>query len=214
MKTTKKTALSAAFALALTLGLGACSDDDAETPAEPAVQETTDDGGDVDATGDDAGDSGTGDDTDDTDVTGGSEDPGDTGDVTAQALEAIGVAEEASGGVAYEIDDEEDEDGGWEVDVAVDDRSVEVVVDASGVVVRTDNDDLDEDDRAGLEAATISLSEAIELAIAEVGGYLDDVELEEEDGEHYWEVALDGTDQGDDVEVKVSVTGEIVDIDD
>ena len=129
----------------------------------------------------------------------------------AEASRAASGSGEAAGG---EGADEEDEDGSWEVDVAVDDRSVEVVVDASGVVVRTDNDDLDEDDRAGLEAATISLSEAIELAIAEVGGYLDDVGLEEEDGEHYWEVALDGTDQGDDVEVKVSVTGEIVDIDD
>lgn len=213
MKTTKTTALTAAFALALTLGLGACSDDDADTPTQPAVQETTDDQATdeqttddgVDATGDDAGATAT-------DEAGAGTGSGDTADITAQALDAIAAAEEASGGVAYEIDDQED-DGSWEVDVAVDDRSVEVTVDANGTVVRTDDDDLDDDDRAGLAAATITLTEAIELAVAEVGGHLDDAELEEDDGQHYWEVSVDGTDQGDDIEVKVSVTGQILGID-
>lgn len=128
-------------------------------------------------------------------------------------MQAIAAAEDEAGGTAYEIDDQE-QDGSWEVDVAVGDRSVEVTVDADGAVTRTDDDDLDGDDRAGLDAATITLVEAIELAIGEVGGVLDDAELEEDDGTHYWEVSLDGTDRGDDVEVKVSVTGEVLETDD
>lgn len=206
MKTTKTTALTAAFALALTLGLGACSDDDTDTAAPPAAEETTD-GADAGGTGQD----GTGGDADGTGDTGAGEAGPD--DVTNQALDAIAAAEEEAGGTAYEIDDRNGS-GTWEVDVAVDDRSVEVEIDADGAVVGTEDDDLDGDDRAGLEAATISLPDAIKLAIGEVGGYLDDAELEEEDGQHYWEVSLDGTDQGDDIEVKVSVTGEILEIDD
>lgn len=220
MKTTKTTALSAAFALALTLGLGACSDEGAETTTPPAAEDTNDNGGDA-GDGGDSGDDGT-DGTDETgdDGTGGDTGAGDTGagdadpdDVTNQALDAISAAEQETGGIAYEIDDRNGS-GTWEVDVAVDDRSVEVSIDADGAVVGTEDDDLDGDDRAGLEAATITLSDAIKLAIDEVGGYLDDAELEAEGGEHYWEVSLDGTDQGDDIEVKVSVTGEIVEIDD
>ena len=134
--------------------------------------------------------------------------PGD--DLTAVALTAVATAEAETDGTAYEIDDQDD-DGTWEVDVRVDDRSVEVTVAADGTAVEsTEDDDLDDDDRAALDAATITLAEAVELAVAEVGGVLDDAELEEEDGSFFWEVTLDGTESGDDVEVKVSVTGEIL----
>ncbi len=72
-------------------------------------------------------------------------------------------------------------------------------------------DDLDDDDRAGLEAATTTLGEAVETALAEVGGTLDDVELDEEDGTWVWSVSVDRTDDGDDVEVHVdAATGEVV----
>ena len=73
-------------------------------------------------------------------------------------------------------------------------------------VVESEDDDLDDDDRAGLDAASITLSDAIMTAIDEKGGVLDDAELEEENGTHYWEVTVDGTDSGDDVEVKIGVT--------
>lgn len=206
--TTTKTTLSAAFALALALGLGACStDDDSQTPDQTAGQEVSDDG--ADAGADSGADSGaTEEDTD----AGSGDDAATQGDLTAQALQAIEAAEEEAGGTAYEIDDQ-DGDRTWEVDVAVGDRSVEVTLDADGTVIKTEDDDLDGDDRAGLDAATITLSDAIKLAIGEVGGVLDDAELDEDDGTYYWEVSVDGTDQGDDVEVKVSVTGEIIEID-
>lgn len=217
-----------ALALTLALGLAGCGADDdtaevtpveqtsvnaeATTPAEE-TQETSDDaaGGDAvatsqDQTGDDAGDTQTSDVQDTGAATGNAE-----GDLTATALAAIQTAETEAGGTAYEIDDQDD-DGTWEVDVRVEDHSVEVTVSADGTeVLETEQDDLDGDDRAALDAATITLSEAIELSIAEVGGVLDDAELEDEDDgqPHHWEVSVD-TDSRDDIDVLVSVTGEIL----
>ncbi|WP_192498709.1 PepSY domain-containing protein [Ornithinimicrobium pratense] len=212
MTTSKTTALSASLALALALSLGGCSSDAAETPTPPAVQDSAGDDSATQETGDESATQETGEAG--TTVAPAEATPdGSDGDVTGQALQAVQVAEAEAGGTAYEIDDQQD-DGSWEIDVAVDDRSVEVTVGHDGTVVETEDDDLDDDDRAGLDAATITMSEAIELAVAEVGGHLDDAELEEDDGTHYWEVSLGGTDRGDDVEVKVSMTGEVLEIDD
>ena len=209
----RTTHLTLALALTASLGLAACDTDDTDEPdatvgdSTPAAttDETTGPMDDDDAT-----------DTDDltadvdevTGTGGAAPSPGD--DLTAVALTAVATAEAETDGTAYEIDDQDD-DGTWEVDVRVDDRSVEVTVAADGTAVEsTEDDDLDDDDRAALDAATITLAEAVELAVAEVGGVLDDAELEEEDGSFFWEVTLDGTESGDDVEVKVSVTGEIL----
>lgn len=128
---------------------------------------------------------------------------------TAAGLAAVPTAEQAAGGVAYEIDDQDD-DGTWQVDVRTGDTTVEVTVSADGTTALDQkNDDLDDDDKAGLDAATITLGEAIQKAVDEVGGALDDAELDEENGQHYWKVSVD-TNQQDDVEVQVSVTGEIL----
>lgn len=240
MNTSKRLTVTTALALTLSLGLTACGDDEptVETPADepgstapaesgsddtteddaPATGEETSDGAsDDDATSDeetadDAGDDATSDDAGTTDDGGTAAPGGDAADdLTAIAILAIDTAEAEAGGTAYEIDDQ-DEDGTWEVDVQVEDRSVEVTVSADGTqVVETEDDDLDDEDRAALDAATITLTEAIELAVNEVGGVLDDAELEgEDDGDpHHWEVSVD-TDENDDIEVHISVTGEVL----
>lgn len=223
----RTTHLTLALALTAALGLSGCADE-ADPVTTPGAAETTDAPvvATPDATGDDAtddaddtgsGDDATSDDATSDDATSGAATDaagsasGLTGaELTSAALAAIDTAEGETGGVAYQIDDQDD-DGTWEVDVRVDDRSVEVRVAADGGSVEaTEDDDLDDDDRAALDAATITLAEAIEAAIGEAGGHLDDAELDEENGTHAWEVSLDGTDQGDDVDVKVSVTGEVL----
>lgn len=205
---TKSTSLTIALALSASLGLAACgSDDDVTGPGVSAG--TTE----AVATPEETGE--TGDDSDD-DATGTSAD-GTTGavppgaeDVTTLALAAVATAETETAGIAYEIDDQDD-DGTWEVDVRAGDRSVEVTVSADGTAVEgTEEDDLDSEDAAALDAASITLVEAIEIAIGEVGGVLDDAELKEEDGRFAWEISLDGTGSGDDVEVLVSVEGEVL----
>ena len=197
---TKPTSLTIALALSASLGLAACgSDDDVAAPGVTAG--TTD----AVATADDAA-------TDETtteETTGAVPPPG-AEDVTTIALNAIASAETETAGTSYEIDDQDD-DGTWEVDVRVDDRSVEVTVSADGTtVVSTEEDDLDSDDRDALDAASITLVEAIKIAVQEVGGVLDDAELEEEDGTYGWEISLDGTDSGDDIEVLVSIDGQVL----
>lgn len=216
MDTQPKRTLTAALALALAVGLSACgsADDtvegvDAQTPGgaltteeatTPASEDTSEGAG----TTTDA--------AEETSSSAAADDSSAGEDLTAIALRAIDTAEEEAGGTAYEIDDQ-DRDGTWEVDVAVDGRSVEVTVSEDGSsVVRTEDDDLDDDDRAGLAAATITLQDAIRLAVDEVGGVLDDAELEEDDGTHSWQVEVDGTDRGDDVEVNVSVEGEVLSV--
>ena len=219
MKTTTRT-LSAGLALALALGLTACSTEgtggpegegvnaESSAPEESANEETTDD--DADDTSDDDADDTSDDDADDTS----DDDADDTSDddadddgagagaagaagLTAAGLAALGVAQDGAGGTPYAIDDQDD-DGSWEVDVAVDDRTVEVLVDADGKVVATEEDDLDADDRAALDEAKVTLKKAIEAAIDEVGGQLDEAELDEDDGTYRWKVTVDGADSGDD----------------
>ncbi|MFV0535605.1 MAG: PepSY domain-containing protein [Cumulibacter sp.] len=135
--------------------------------------------------------------------------------ITKAGLTAIDKAEADTGGTAFEIDDQDD-DGTWEVDVRTGDTAVEVSLSADGTqVLNTEDDDLDAEDKAALDAASITLSDAITLAIEHVGGDLDDAELDGgDDGEGpHWEVSVDATDQGD-VEVKVSIDGEILNVDD
>lgn len=125
-------------------------------------------------------------------------------DVLAGALAAIALAEDETGGTAYEIDDS---DGGWEVEVAVDGRQVDVRTDPDGTEVRSTgrDDEVDDEDRAALRAATTTLREAIETAVAEVPGAFEDAELDEEGDGFAWEVTVD--DGGTDREVYVDVVG-------
>ncbi|WP_432560237.1 PepSY domain-containing protein [Granulicoccus sp. GXG6511] len=129
------------------------------------------------------------------------------------ALQAIATAADAAGGTPYEIDDSDD-DGSWEVDVMVGERSHEVKVSADGQnVVEQEEDDSDGDDRERLGQAGLSMAQAIEAALREVPGTLDDVELDEEDGAPVWEVTIDTPDQ-DDIEVYIDVRdGNVVKVD-
>lgn len=127
----------------------------------------------------------------------------DAGASTVQDLGwAIDAAEGEVGGTAYQVDRE---DRGWEIDVAVDGRSTEVRIGPEGAVVGTgDDDDLDDDDRRSLDAARITLREAVQAAVAQVPGDVTDAELDREDGTHVWEVGLE--DAGDEIDVDVDVT--------
>lgn len=200
--------LTAALALTLALGLSACGGDDSSLDgvnADAPVDMTTDDAG--------ATDDATSDQAASTDAAASTGTAAAADDVTAAALAAIGTAEDAVGGTAYEIDDQ-DGDGTWEVEVAVGDRSHEVTVSADGaqVVGTPEEDGLDADDAAALEAAQATLAGAVGTAVDEVGGVLDGASLDEEDGSHRFEVELNRTDGGDDdITVVVdAATGQVV----
>lgn len=128
----------------------------------------------------------------------------------ANALSAIATAAEEAGGTAYEIDDSDD-DGQWEVDVMVENRSHEITVAADGsTVIEREEDDADQEDISRLDQAQVTIEQAIEAALAEVPGSLDDVELSDDNGRGVWEVSIDET-ENDDVEVYIDiVSGDVV----
>jgi uncharacterized membrane protein YkoI len=130
-------------------------------------------------------------------------------DANAAAVAAIGAAEGEAGGTAFSIDDADDDDT-WEVDVAVGDGTVTVKVDQAGEVAGTAEDDLNPAVVQALDAAQVSLADAVESVLAEADGTLDDAELEEEDGNFdTWSVTVD--EQGDAVDYRVDVaSGEVV----
>lgn len=121
------------------------------------------------------------------------------------AIAAIERAEEETGGVAYQIENE-DQDRAWEIDVADGTRQITVIVsgDGSTIVSTTDDaEEVDADDRAALDAASITLVEALEAAADEIGGgnAFDDASLEDEGDAQAWQVTFE-----DDAEVFVSIT--------
>ncbi len=130
-----------------------------------------------------------------------------TQDATS-ALAAVELAEAEAGGTAFALDRE---DEGWQVSVAVGSEEVDVDVDPSGTeILGTEpDDDLDDDERTALDAATTRLADAVRSALAETGGTLEDAELTEEDGTVAWEVGL-----ADGVEVYVEAgTGAVLRVD-
>lgn len=210
--TMTRTALGASAALALALTLSACGGDapadggssvtapSTSTSSPTATESSSPSDDDNSTTPTDSAtsapaDGGTGTSTDDR---------------TASGLAAITTAESETGGVAYAIDDSDD-DGGWEVTVRTGDSSVEVRVGADGAVVGTEPDDLDGDDRQILDGVQITLVQAIEAAVAETGGVLDDADLSDDDDDQASvEVTVDTADRTD-VDVHLDpVTGEVL----
>ena len=128
-------------------------------------------------------------------------------------IAAIATAEAEVGGVAYEIDDA-DNDSSWEVGVRTGDTAREVLIGPDGAVIRVQDESLDDDDRRALDAARIGLAEAITTALNETGGVLDDAEFEEENGAFHIEVSVDRVEGRDDVDVHIDpVSGAIIRID-
>ncbi|MFG6446519.1 hypothetical protein ACFXQA_14760 [Microbacterium sp. P07] len=132
------------------------------------------------------------------------------------ALAAIATAENETGGIAYEIDlDDEDF---WEVHLAVGDTDVEVRTTADGASVRsTDTDDtLDDDDRDAVDAADVTLIVALQAAVVEHGAdsrgggaLVDEITVSDDAGPIAWEVSFE-----DDVDVYVNVVdGAIIRLD-
>lgn len=129
-----------------------------------------------------------------------------------QAVAAIGLAESSTSGVAISIDAEGTR--GWDIDVATNGEVSEVRVNLEGTTITSTRADgrLDVDDRLRLEAATVTLAEAITTASGEVVGTLTEAELDRFLATTVvWTVTFeDGT---NDIEVSVDVaTGKVVNV--
>lgn len=192
---TKLSTLLAASAAAGALALAGCGNSEEEPQiedAQPTTQaedtESADDAGDDDAAADEKG-----------------------GSLEA-AHAAIDLAEKEIGGKAIEIDF--DDEKTWELTVLKGSEEHEVEINAEGTEVlkkEKDDDQADKEDVDALKKAKISLKEALERALDEQAGTIDDAELES-DRNITWSVEIYPGGKADSVDVYVSaMNGEIVD---
>ncbi|MFF0991042.1 PepSY domain-containing protein [Kocuria nitroreducens] len=137
------------------------------------------------------------------------------GDEAAAVAGAVVAAEEAvTGGQVFEID-RKDDDGGWEIKLAVGDREKEVDVsqDGSEVTPQEGDDQLDQEDRERIAQVQVPMEVAVRAALDEVDGTLDGAQLDTEDGTTVWEVDIDDP-EGTSVDVYVNVAnGSVVKVD-
>ncbi|HZK04589.1 MAG TPA: PepSY domain-containing protein [Actinomycetaceae bacterium] len=167
-RTTRYTVFAAG--LAAVLGLAACGqadDGDATaTPTRPAAETQ----GPTDAATTPSDDGGT------------TAAPGATGGTSAHEQEVIANIDAAEAAVpgTSAIEYDLDESGSIDIDVT-DGRIVTEVEIRDGVATIRGTDDLDDDDRAEFEAATVTMQEAVSIALAEWPGIVDDIELDDND---------------------------------
>lgn len=122
------------------------------------------------------------------------------------------LAETHAGGVAYELDDEDD-DASWEIDVNAGGTDVEVRVTWQGTEVLSVESDgsVDDDDLRKLSQVALSLSDAIVVANDHAGGRVAQVDLDSENGVVVWEVEFEDGDIDWDVTVNAH-NGEIIEV--
>lgn len=200
-------ALAAGAALSLTLAVAGCGDA-GEDETAPPVEQPGQDADAEDTTGDESDDENAGGDETDTSTNG--DDGSDGADADGPhtgLLAAIDLAQEETAGTAFEVDDADG--GNWEVHIADGDDELEVRISSDGTEVLDveREDSLDGEDRAGLDAATLTISEAIDIAAEHGTGDIDEINLDDENGSTFaWEVNFT-----DDTEVYVDVSnGEVL----
>lgn len=94
------------------------------------------------------------------------------------------------GSIVVDVD-REDGRHTYDIDIVLDNQVIELEVDVDGTV-REDEREEDDDDVREARAATVTAAEAIREALdRHPDGYLDEAELDEEDGRLYWEIELD-----------------------
>lgn len=128
------------------------------------------------------------------------------------ATNALTTAADELGGLAFDLS-REDEDGEelWEVSVAVGDEQVDVLVstDGASILEERDREALDDEDRRLLDAASVAATEAAVIAAQDLGGTVEEVELDEDGDVVVWEVTLRTTDGAETEATIDAVTGEV-----
>ncbi|HIX00574.1 MAG TPA: PepSY domain-containing protein [Candidatus Nesterenkonia stercoripullorum] len=182
------------------------TDEATEDTTEDPAEDSTDDPTEGESNGESAAEGQTG---------------GDDGGPIEDAKAAIATAEGEVDGTAYEVDfeeadddddddDDDEQEPHWSVGVISGDREWEVRVSADGAdVLGTEEDDADSDDVSELDAATVTLEEAIDAAAEDTSGDLDDASLDDDNGTLYWEVSIypEGEQRSQDIDVDAESGG-------
>lgn len=143
-----------------------------------------------------------------------SEDKDDSNDAAAptkggskdNALKAIDTAEKEIGGKVVDLDWDDDKSG-WEVEVYEGGKvhELKIAADGSKIIERDDVENADADDRREYDAIKTDIRKAIETALKDTPGGLDDVSVDEEQGQIMWEVDVYPEGGGSDVTIYIDV---------
>ena len=122
------------------------------------------------------------------------------------ALKAIDTAEKEIGGKVVDLDWDDDKSG-WDVEVVKGNKSheIEISPDGSKITNRDEVEDVDSDDRREHDAIKVDIRKAIETALKDTPGGLDDVSVDEEQGQIMWEVDVYPEGGGSDVTIYIDV---------
>ena len=122
------------------------------------------------------------------------------------ALKAIDTAEKEIGGKVVDLDWDDDKSG-WDVEVVKGNKSheIEISPDGSKITNRDEVEDVDSDDRREHDAIKVDIRKAIETALKDTPGGLDDVSVDEEQGQIMWNVEIYPEGGGSDVTIYIDV---------
>ncbi|MDO5721851.1 MAG: PepSY domain-containing protein [Actinomycetaceae bacterium] len=128
---------------------------------------------------------------------------------TASGIEAVRAAQDAGGGTVLELD-REDSDRLWEVEVLEGTQKVTYYVSEDGTVTEHKRKDADAKD-VNRVAGVIPAADAIKTALDALGeAFLDECELDDNDGVLVWEMDFDDASGHDFAKVEVNAkTGEV-----
>lgn len=138
--------------------------------------------------------------------------------ITTDPSEAISIAEENFDGelTGFELDNDNNT---WVYEVSLDtsdeDYELQVSVEDLSII----NEYTEQDNNINIESFSyddaVPYNEAVQTAIDETGGELEGFSLEVDDGQLVYEIELENTDSGDDVDVVINAeSGEIIELDD
>lgn len=208
--TIRKTFATIALTASTALVLSACADSGSTTDTATETATAQDTAADTTATATDAAD-GAGTATDTTETT--TDDQADTTETSPAADQAAGddpvfaaidaALAEYAGGVVVSID-REDNSGGYDMDVVVGQDVFEIEVAEDGSIREEEREGDEDDEAAEAEQATVTAADAITQALEQhPDGVLDELELEEDDGQLRFEIDLDDQDRRDLAEVTI-----------
>lgn len=119
-------------------------------------------------------------------------------------FDAIGaVMADYPDGIIISIDREDNTDA-YEVDVVQGDEVLELKVEEDGNVVEDDREH-DGEDISYAQDTTVSIEDAIQEALEQhQDGFLDEAELDEDNGTLNWDISLDDADRNDLTDVRIA----------
>ncbi len=205
----KHLALTSVAALALALSACGAPAEDNNSSNDNETQQTQETTQNTES--EDMASQDTSDDMDDSDEADGSNDNNDAAAPTKggskdNALKAIDTAEKEIGGKVVDLDWDDDKSG-WDVEVVKGNKSheIEISPDGSKITNRDEVEDVDSDDRREHDAIKVDIRKAIETALKDTPGGLDDVSVDEEQGQIMWEVDVYPEGGGSDVTIYIDV---------